>query len=76
MILLYANPAMKAEAAPKADEQRWSRAMTEYAAGEYPDAIIDLKACLATAPESGTGWALLGLSEFAMKDLRQRAHSP
>jgi len=68
MILLYANPAMKAEAAPKADEQRWSRAMSEYAAGEYPDAIIDLKACLATAPESGTGWALLGLSEFAMKD--------
>lgn len=68
MILLYANPAMKAETAPKADEQRWSRAMTEYAAGEHPAAIIDLKAWLATAPESGTGWALLGLSEFAMKD--------
>jgi tetratricopeptide (TPR) repeat protein len=68
MILLYASPVMKAEAAPKADEQRWSRAMTEYAAGEYPEAIIDLKAWLATAPESGTGWALLGLSEFAMKD--------
>jgi predicted Zn-dependent protease len=68
MILLYANPAVKAGAAPKADEQRWSRAMAEYAAGEYPDAIIDLKAWLATVPESGTGWALLGLSEFALKD--------
>jgi len=68
MILLYSNPVIKAEAAPKADEQRWTRAMTEYAAGDYPDAIIDLKAWLATAPESGTGWALLGLSEFAMKD--------
>jgi predicted Zn-dependent protease len=68
MILLYANPVIKAQAAPKPDEQRWSRAMTEYAAGEYPDAIIDLKAWLATVPESGTGWALLGLSEFAMKD--------
>ncbi len=68
MILLYANPAMKVEAAPKADEQRSSRAMTEYAAGDYSNAMIDLKAWLATAPESGTGWALLGLSEFATKD--------
>lgn len=68
IVLLYANPAIMAQAAPDADQQLWSHAMTEYAAGEYPLAISDLKAWLATAPESGTGWALLGLSEFATKD--------
>jgi len=68
MILLYSNAAMKAGTAPEANQQRWDRAMTEYAAGQYPAATIDLKAWLATTPDSGTGWALLGLSEFAMKD--------
>jgi tetratricopeptide (TPR) repeat protein len=68
MILLYANAAMKADNAPEANQQRWNRAMAEYTTGQYPAAIIDLKAWLATTPESGTGWAILGLSEFAMKD--------
>jgi tetratricopeptide (TPR) repeat protein len=68
MILLYANSAMKTDTAPEANQLRWNRAMTEYTAGQYPAAMIDLKAWLATTPESGTGWALLGLSEFAMKD--------
>jgi len=68
IILLYANAAMKADTPPEANQQRWNRAMTEYTAGKYSAAIVDLKAWLATAPDSGTGWALLGLSEFAMKD--------
>ena len=68
MVLLYANAAAKAETAPEANQQRWNRAMTEYSSGQYPAAIVDLKAWLATTPESGTGWALLGLSEFALKD--------
>jgi tetratricopeptide (TPR) repeat protein len=68
MVLLYANDAAKAETAPEANRQRWNRAMAEYSAAQYPAAAIDLKAWLATAPESGTGWALLGLSEFALKD--------
>jgi tetratricopeptide (TPR) repeat protein len=69
MVLLYANAAAKAETAPEANQQRWNRAMTDYSAAQYPAAIIDLKAWLATTPESGTGWALLGLSEFALKDI-------
>lgn len=68
IVLLYGNTLIKAENAPEASQQRWNRAMEEYTAGKYPAAIIDLKAWLATAPESGTGWALLGLSEFATKD--------
>jgi tetratricopeptide (TPR) repeat protein len=68
IIQMYANPAIKAEGAPTVDQVRWRRAMTEYSAGQYPDAIIDLKAWLAAVPNSGTGWALLGLSEFATKD--------
>jgi tetratricopeptide (TPR) repeat protein len=68
MVPLYANAAAKADTAPEAIQQRWNRAMREYSAAHYPAAIIDLKAWLATTPESGTGWALLGLSEFALKD--------
>jgi tetratricopeptide (TPR) repeat protein len=68
IVQLFANAAAKAETAPEANQQRWNRAMTEYSAAQYPAAIIDLKAWLATTPESGTGWALLGLSEFALKD--------
>jgi tetratricopeptide (TPR) repeat protein len=68
MILLYANSAAKTEAGPGAIDRRWSRAMSEYSAGQYAAAIPDLKAWLAATPENGTGWALLGLCEFALKD--------
>lgn len=68
MIQLYANPAAKAGTGPEAIEQLWNRALTEYTAGQYAAAIPDLKAWLAATPESGTGWAMLGLCEFALKD--------
>lgn len=68
MVLLYANTAAKTENAAEAPEQRWRRALTEYAAGEYAVAIPDLKVWLAVTPESGTAWAMLGLCEFALKD--------
>ena len=42
--------------------------MQEYSAGQYSAATADLKAWLAVTPESGTGWAMLGLCEFELKD--------
>ena len=42
--------------------------MQEYTAGQYSAASADLKAWLAVTPESGTGWAMLGLCEFELKD--------
>jgi tetratricopeptide (TPR) repeat protein len=68
MVLLYANTAAKTKTGPEAPEQRWNRALTEYAASQYAAAIPDLKAWLAATPQSGTGWAMLGLCEFALKD--------
>jgi tetratricopeptide (TPR) repeat protein len=44
------------------------RAMREYAAGQYRSAIADLKASLSMHPDNGTGWAVLGLSEFKVMD--------
>ncbi len=68
MVQLYANTAAKTEAGPAAIQQRWNLALAEYAASQYAAAIPDLKAWLAATPESGTGWAMLGLCEFALKD--------
>jgi tetratricopeptide (TPR) repeat protein len=63
ILRLYANVA-----GPQADQERWTQALREYMAGQYPAASADLKAWLAATPESGTGWALLGICEFALKD--------
>ena len=46
----------------------WDKAMQEYAAGQYRSAIADLKASLSMHPDNGTGWAVLGLSEFKVQD--------
>ena len=46
----------------------WGRAMQEYAAAQYPAAISDLKPLLQQQPANGTGWAVLGLSEYALND--------
>ncbi len=46
----------------------WDKAMQEYAAGQYRPAIGDLKASLSMHPDNGTGWAVLGLSEFKVQD--------
>jgi tetratricopeptide (TPR) repeat protein len=70
IVQLYANPnaARKADTTPEANRQLWNRALAEYAAGQYAGAIPDLKAWLAGTPENGTGWAMLGLCDFALKD--------
>ena len=53
---------------PEWDEGRWNLAMLSYSAGRYPEAIVALKACVARRPDYGTAWAVLGLSEFEIKD--------
>ena len=53
---------------PEWDEGRWNLAMLAYSAKRYPEAIEALKACLARRPDYGTAWAVLGLSEFEIKD--------
>ena len=61
---LYANKNVQTDEA----QTRWKQALGEYVAADYPAASADLKAWLASNPSSGTGWALLGLCEFALKD--------
>jgi tetratricopeptide (TPR) repeat protein len=53
---------------PEWDEGRWNLAMLAYTAGHYPEAIAALKTCVARKPDYGTAWAVLGLSEFEVKD--------
>jgi tetratricopeptide (TPR) repeat protein len=53
---------------PEWDEGRWNLAMLEYSTGHYPEAIAALKTCVARKPDYGTAWAVLGLSEFEVKD--------
>ncbi len=66
----YANagPSGQTASSSSADQEIWLRAMQEYAGGQYPAAATDLKQWLQANPENGTGWAVLGLSEFALKD--------
>jgi len=64
IVQLYANKSVQAGEA----QVRWKQALGEYVAADYLAASIDLKAWLASNPSSGTGWALLGLCEFALKD--------
>lgn len=46
----------------------WNLAMLSYAQKQYPEAIKDLKIFLTLKPGNGTAWAVLGLSEFEVKD--------
>jgi tetratricopeptide (TPR) repeat protein len=68
IVLLYGNAGVKVGAAAEANQAQWERALREYAAADYAAASTDLKAWLAAAPENGTGWALLGLCEFAREE--------
>jgi tetratricopeptide (TPR) repeat protein len=53
---------------PDWDEGRWNLAMLDYTASRYRETVEELKGWLARNPESGTGWGVLGLSEFALHD--------
>jgi tetratricopeptide (TPR) repeat protein len=66
----YANTSSPGQTASQsgANQEIWLRAMQEYAGGQYLAAAADLKHWLQANPDSGTGWAVLGLCEFALKD--------
>jgi tetratricopeptide (TPR) repeat protein len=69
IIALYrspGNPSGSPQVAASTTER--TRAMDAYASGSYPEAIAGLKRWLNANPSDGTGWAVLGLSEFALKD--------
>jgi tetratricopeptide (TPR) repeat protein len=70
IVQLYANASAAKEDASdeQSNRQLWTRAMQEYTAGKYSAASADLKTWLAVNHDSGTGWAILGLCEFELKD--------
>ena len=49
-------------------EDLFNQAMRSYSAHRYPEAISTLKIWIQKNPNQGTAWAVLGLSEFALKD--------
>ncbi len=54
-------------AAPEA-ASAWQTAMRDYSAQRYPEALASLKSWVEQNPGDGTAWAVMGLSEFALKD--------
>jgi len=53
---------------PEWDDGRWNLAMLYYSAAKYPEAISALKGWVERKPTFGTAWAVMGLSEFEIKD--------
>jgi len=53
---------------PDWDEGRFRLSMLYYSSQQFSAAIASLKLWLERNPNSGTGWAVLGLSEFAVGD--------
>jgi tetratricopeptide (TPR) repeat protein len=49
-------------------EGRWSLAMLCYSTARYSEAVSTLKDFLASDPNNGTAWAVMGLSEFESRD--------
>jgi tetratricopeptide (TPR) repeat protein len=70
MISLYESSGGVNEHAEEANAnlEEWKSAMRNYSAGRYSDAIAQLKPWLNAHSADGTSWAVLGLSEFALKD--------
>ena len=60
-----AGPAAQTPSAGSAD---WSQAMQDYSTGKYAEAVAALKTWVEQKPEDGTAWAVMGLSEFELKD--------
>ena len=68
ILALYANTSVSRAEPQDQAQARWQQALREYVAANYAAAADDLKAWLAANPSSGTGWALLGLCEYQLKD--------
>jgi predicted Zn-dependent protease len=60
--------AASATQAASANDASWSQAMQDYSAGKYTEAVAALKAWVQQKPDDGTAWAVMGLSEFELKD--------
>jgi tetratricopeptide (TPR) repeat protein len=69
IILLYRNAtAGQVSATNLKDQELWNRAMQEHADGQYSTSEGHLKEWLRQNSNNGTGWAVLGLNEFALGD--------
>jgi tetratricopeptide (TPR) repeat protein len=55
-------------AARASTDQNWQQALQLFSSQHYADSIPLLKTAVATQPENGTAWAMLGLAEFETKD--------
>jgi tetratricopeptide (TPR) repeat protein len=53
---------------PDWNEGRWALSMDYYSSKRFVDAIASLKIWLEQNPNNGTAWAVMGLSEFEMRD--------
>jgi tetratricopeptide (TPR) repeat protein len=56
------------ELRPEWGEGRWNLSMLYYSAKQFREAAASLELWLERNPNSGTGWAVLGLSEFEVHD--------
>jgi tetratricopeptide (TPR) repeat protein/bifunctional DNA-binding transcriptional regulator/antitoxin component of YhaV-PrlF toxin-antitoxin module len=73
MARIYARRSSPAEAVPPNPDNLWNQAMGDYSSEKYSDAIAHLKIWIERRPaerqiNDGTAWAVMGLSEFALKD--------
>jgi tetratricopeptide (TPR) repeat protein len=69
IIQLYARSSASSQSAQEAgSEEQWNLAMAAYSAKHYADAIAALKIYVGRNPNNGTAWAVMGLSEYAIKD--------
>jgi tetratricopeptide (TPR) repeat protein len=70
---IYRRRSFSAEAVPPNPDNLWNQAMGDYSSEKYSDAIAHLKIWIERRPterkiNDGTAWAVMGLSEFALKD--------
>jgi tetratricopeptide (TPR) repeat protein len=65
----HATPPTVANGSPTPPDA-WNLAMTAYEEKRYAEAISALKAVVQHQPDFGSAWAMMGLSEFELKDYK------
>jgi tetratricopeptide (TPR) repeat protein len=75
MAQMYAvhSAVARAENAESSTDTLWNQAMDDYSSARYSDAVVALKTWAERRPaerkiNDGTAWAVMGLSEFELKD--------
>jgi tetratricopeptide (TPR) repeat protein len=63
----YYGASEHAAATPGGMGDAWNLALQDFTLHKYPDAIRDLTAVVQAKPDFGTAWAMLGLSEYELK---------